>query len=586
MKKNPKVTIIIPVYNGANYVKEAIESALNQTYKNIEIIVVNDGSNDNGKTKKVVSKYLDKIQYYEKENGGVSTALNLALEKMTGDYFSWLSHDDRYYNNKVETQIKYLENCNENTILYSDYDLMDENSNIFAVSTMNHEELSVKKEYALLRGAINGITLLIPKKAFEDIGTFREDLRCTQDYELWLRMMDKYEFVHQPLVLATTRLHQMQTGNTSPRVLSEGKELWIDIIENFSDSKKIELDQSIYLYYKNSLEFMKTTPYTDVVEYLEGKLKSIEKEILLQTEKKKVSIILNAIEASDECISNSIESILNQTHKTWEIITLGNKISRNIYKSKNIQDKIQNIDIDDKDNIHLSLNKSIEQVNGEYIAFLNAGDEFLPDKLTNQLYNMIKDNSDLCFTSYYTSTPVEKEIDINYISQYLVSYSTIMIKKDLIEKNKIKYKKGMKNIVSNMFYLDLLKKSILTTLAKPLTKIYEQESINNENEIETIKEVIKYILNDSEYSKNNKEIAKMFYQYNLLVNPSFTVKTSTSAENNEITIFDEFNEKKEIKNSELIQENRIKRYLRVLKNKGIIHCLKRLIAKLKSKLKR
>ncbi|MDO5394131.1 MAG: glycosyltransferase family A protein, partial [Mycoplasmatota bacterium] len=104
-----KVTLVIPVYNGSNYLKDAIDSALAQTYKNLEILVVNDGSNDEGKTRDIALSYGDKIKYYEKENGGVSTALNLAIKEMTGDYLSWLSHDDMYYPNKIERQIEELE---------------------------------------------------------------------------------------------------------------------------------------------------------------------------------------------------------------------------------------------------------------------------------------------------------------------------------------------------------------------------------------------------------------------------------------------------------------------------------------------
>jgi glycosyltransferase involved in cell wall biosynthesis len=76
---NPKVSIIIPVYNGSNFLKEAIDSAIAQTYKNIEIIVINDGSSDNGATEKIAKSYGDKIRYFKKENGGVATALNLGI---------------------------------------------------------------------------------------------------------------------------------------------------------------------------------------------------------------------------------------------------------------------------------------------------------------------------------------------------------------------------------------------------------------------------------------------------------------------------------------------------------------------------
>ena len=80
-------------------------SALSQTYKNIEVIVVNDGSNDDGKTEEIALSYGNKIRYFYKENGGVSSALNCGIRAMHGEFFSWLSHDDVYFETKVEKQI-------------------------------------------------------------------------------------------------------------------------------------------------------------------------------------------------------------------------------------------------------------------------------------------------------------------------------------------------------------------------------------------------------------------------------------------------------------------------------------------------
>ena len=90
MKYEPKVSIIIPVYNGSNFLAEAVDAALAQTYKNCEILVVNDGSTDDGASEKIALSYGDKVRYYLKENGGVSSVLNFAFEKMTGEWFSWL----------------------------------------------------------------------------------------------------------------------------------------------------------------------------------------------------------------------------------------------------------------------------------------------------------------------------------------------------------------------------------------------------------------------------------------------------------------------------------------------------------------
>ena len=119
----PLVSVVIPVYNGANYMTLAIDSALAQTYGNIEVIVVNDGSNDNGATARIARSYGDRIRYFEKENGGVASALNLAIGEARGQFISWLSHDDLYTSDKIERQIAYLTEEPEpnRCVIYGDY---------------------------------------------------------------------------------------------------------------------------------------------------------------------------------------------------------------------------------------------------------------------------------------------------------------------------------------------------------------------------------------------------------------------------------------------------------------------------------
>ena len=212
IENNPKVSIVIPVYNGEEYVKYAIDSALAQTYKNIEIIVVNDGSKD--KTDEIVRSYGDKVRYIKKENGGVSSALNIALEKMHGEYFSWLSHDDTYEPNKIETEVNYLvENdlIGKKVIVFSDYYLINTKGKIIASSKKDHEEIQNKPEYILLKGHINGLSLLIPKSAFDTYGGFDTKLLCTQDYVKWKEMAKTYKFIHIPELLVSTRLPAKQT---------------------------------------------------------------------------------------------------------------------------------------------------------------------------------------------------------------------------------------------------------------------------------------------------------------------------------------------------------------------------------------
>ena len=321
MKNDPKVTIVIPVYNGSNYMKDAIDSALAQTYKNLEIIVVNDGSKDD--TDKIALSYGDKIKYLKKENGGVSTALNLALKNMTGEYFSWLSHDDYYYPEKIEKQIEFLnKQKDKNIIIYNNFRQMDASGKDFKNDfILNHEELNQKSQYALLHGHINGITLLIPKKAFDEFGKFDESLRCTQDYDMWLRMSKKYKFVHMEDILTKTRIHENQDTLTSPKMVSEGNRLWLEILESLTDEEKIKLEGSLYGYYYSMGKFLIETPYNEVIDYIEKKCIEIDPDKYKTQDLKKLkksAITRGIYSLKNEGIKNTAKKINKRIKKIFK----------------------------------------------------------------------------------------------------------------------------------------------------------------------------------------------------------------------------------------------------------------------------
>lgn len=230
----PRVSIIIPVYNGSNYLHEAIDSALSQSYKNIEIIVVNDGSSDGGKTEEIAHSYGVRIRYFYKVNGGVASALNLGIREMTGEYFSWLSHDDVYYPDKIEVQVNSLHNIKKISILYSDYDFIDSGSRFIRSCKIKPVKPN-KFRYALITSTpVNGCTTLIPKACFDEAGIFNEDWPTTQDYELWMRMAKKFEFRHIPKSLVKTRLHAEQGAHTIVTHDDEVNNLYIKYLNEFS----------------------------------------------------------------------------------------------------------------------------------------------------------------------------------------------------------------------------------------------------------------------------------------------------------------------------------------------------------------
>lgn len=578
MSENPKVSIVIPVYNGKDYIEEAIDSALSQTYENIEIVIINDGSNDNGTTRKIIERYGNKVKYFEKENGGVSTALNLALKKMTGDYFSWLSHDDRYYPNKIEEQIKFLRDYDERTILYSDYDLMDSNSQVFTVAKKNNKELNIKPEYCLLRGAINGITLLIPKKAFDEYGEFDESLKCTQDYEMWFRMLKTYKFVHQPLVLSTTRLHQEQTTNTNPRVVEEGNILWNNMIKAISKNDKIRLEGSEYAFYKEMLKFIETTPYLGTKEFLTQKIISLEKASENKSKSTKVSVIIPFYKRLDE-VEKAIISALNQTHKKIEIV-LVNDGTKNIDVLKPyIENKnVKFINIKDNSGVSHARNLGIENSTGDYIAFLDSDDIFLENKLQKQLEITILNNSDFSYTSYYRKSKNNNELincknlENNLIANCNIATPTVMLKKDLIDKYNLRYDINKRYAEDNCFYFDILKHTNPLYINEPLTVVNVNENsgfINKDKQIEGMKTILNYVLNDDLYKNYNKEISILCQSLYKLIN-----ENTNSTDINISNVNNNFS---------LTGEKRIKKYYIVFKEKGFVYCFKRVLKKLTSR---
>lgn len=226
---DPLVSIVIPVYNGANYLREAIDSALAQTYSNVEIIVVNDGSDDGGATRDIALSYGDKIRYFEKDNGGVSTALNVGIQNMRGKYFSWLSHDDIYLPEKIQVEIDALRKVGDmSRVVYGGWKFLimpERKIKTYHAHETYRQEFLETGAFAPLFALISGCTLLIPKFYFDAYGGFDETFRAVQDYKKWFEMFrgKRLVYVRQPLVLS--RQHAEQTSHKYSIRMSE--EHWL-----------------------------------------------------------------------------------------------------------------------------------------------------------------------------------------------------------------------------------------------------------------------------------------------------------------------------------------------------------------------
>lgn len=528
---DPKVSLIIPVYNGANYLKFAIDSALKQTYKNIEIIVVNDGSTDNGKTEKLAKSYGDKIIYIYKENGGVSSALNLAIEKMTGEYFSWLSHDDTYEPNKVEAEINYLQQnglFNKKVILYSDYFLIDTRGRLLSKAIKNHDELVQKPEYALLKGNINGLTLLIPKSAFNEYGGFDTSLKATQDYELWRKMARTYELVHIPELLVSTRIHARQVTNTSPKVKTEGNELYLGLINDVQKKRREELEGSEYCFFEELAEFYKDTPFDEAEKYCRDRMKEILEVSKKQTSNYKVSVIIPFYSNPSEVV-RALKSVIKQTHKNIEIIVVddGSKT-----RTDEVKDFIKNtknvklIKLGKNSGVSAARNRGITEASGDFVALLDSDDKFEPSKIETQLAYMIASEAPMSHTSYNRNmdsevTVIHSGTDRGHCERKLmyscpIATPTVMINAQWLKVSGLKFNESIGIGEDTTFWLQVAKNNYIIGIDEPLTTVHAHNgshAYDVNKQIIGYKNIIRFLLNDDYYSKFDKEMSMLMKPY-------------------------------------------------------------------------
>lgn len=297
MNYEPKVTIIIPVYNGSNFLAEAIDSALAQTYQNCEIIVINDGSKDDNASEKIALSYGDKIRYYAKENGGVSSALNFAFEKMTGEWFSWLSHDDLYYPEKIEKQIDFINELLVNdpkldlskTVIHCATESIDKDGKV--IKTPNYSDLQVKENTLdviignVYNYRLSGCSFLLPSACCQDVGGFREDIRTVSDVEYWYRLLfNGYQFYCiKNDILVKNRSHGKQVGKTKVSLFDqELEDLHISIADKLASVSEYNKPEVLKKYYYG-LEKRKIKKVAKYIKqkYLKESVSSFEYHIII-----------------------------------------------------------------------------------------------------------------------------------------------------------------------------------------------------------------------------------------------------------------------------------------------------------------
>ena len=230
--KEALVSIVIPAYNHARHLKEAIDSVLAQDYGAIELIVLDDGSTDH--TPEVLAQYSGRFYHERHINMGQAATLNKGWSIANGQFLAYLSADDVLMPGAVRYAVEYLEREPKAVLAYCDFTLIDAESN--KIRTVR------APEYDYAQMVIEGVCAPGPgaffrKSAFVTIGGWNVRLRQVPDYECWLRLGLQGPFVHIPEVLASFRVHD--NSQTFSKTTIAGAEEILNVIEMYFERSDI-----------------------------------------------------------------------------------------------------------------------------------------------------------------------------------------------------------------------------------------------------------------------------------------------------------------------------------------------------------
>jgi len=204
---HPTVSVILPVYNGEQYLRLAIDSVLNQTFRDFELIVIDDGSVDS--TPSIVREYGEQLKYVRQDNTGVAGAFNHGLRLATGRYISWLSHDDVFLPAKLERQVEALSQTTVPSVCYTDVQMIDSQGRIVGERNLPQHSREDALRHVLTAGPIcsASYSILYDRRCLDEIGVYSTELRQAQDVDMLARFASHFPMIRVPGCLMQIREH-------------------------------------------------------------------------------------------------------------------------------------------------------------------------------------------------------------------------------------------------------------------------------------------------------------------------------------------------------------------------------------------
>ena len=209
---NPAISVIMTAYNTEKYIKEAIESILNQTFKDFEFIIVDDGSTDN--TRLIIEEYAKKDRrikiLYNKKNLGIVKSLNKAIAIAKGKYIARMDSDDVSKLNRLEKQFVFMESNPKVGVCGTNFILINEKGKIIGWKSFPETNEKCKKAF-FFRNPFGHYTVMIRKECFDIFGYYNNDFLYAEDLELWMRFGQKYKLYNLQKYLVYYRVHAINS---------------------------------------------------------------------------------------------------------------------------------------------------------------------------------------------------------------------------------------------------------------------------------------------------------------------------------------------------------------------------------------
>jgi len=232
----PRVSVIIPTYNRAGVIREALESVLDQTFKDIEIIVIDDGSKDN--TREILEGYKDRVRYLYQGNQGISAARNRAIREAKGELIAFLDSDDFWLPFKLEEQVQIFNQNPRVGLVHFKMPVVDEAGQYYGTKP-DHDSGLTFNDLIDKGGDYPTSSVMVRKECIDQVGSFDESLPMMEDYELWLRIAQFYD-IHEikGKVLGIYRKHATNISKNKILAYQSQMQLWEKILGYYTQLPK------------------------------------------------------------------------------------------------------------------------------------------------------------------------------------------------------------------------------------------------------------------------------------------------------------------------------------------------------------